>query len=121
MKKIIPLITALCALAAAQGAEAYLGNSALTSYKLAMYAVYTTSDPTCMTKLVATLPFRATPSDVDLVQNPTLGMGPLSNPVRCVILVLKNSVGPMVWKAGTYTGTSSFYDGSQTTSASDNI
>jgi hypothetical protein len=73
---------------------------------ITIYGMYTSSDPTCQTGLNATIALSSTPTTANLVTGPTLGSGPVANPINCVIFILKNQVG-YVWPAGTYTSTSS--------------
>jgi hypothetical protein len=89
-------------------ARANLPASAITALTSQVYGMYTTSDATCQTGLVATLPLTATPTAVNFATAPTLGTGPIpSAGIACVVLVARGDL-LLAWKAGTYTGTTKF-------------
>ncbi|MGZ3688919.1 MAG: hypothetical protein ACXVBW_11495, partial [Bdellovibrionota bacterium] len=82
---------------------AYLPRAAITTETLKVYAVYTTTDATCQTGLVATVPMTATPVSVDFTKAIDAGAVSVSSPINCIIMVVANSV-TVGWAAGTYTG-----------------
>ncbi|HEV8247332.1 MAG TPA: hypothetical protein VGP93_16250, partial [Polyangiaceae bacterium] len=99
---------ALVTLSAPRSVDANLPASAITELSVAMYGLYTTSDPLCQTGLVATLPLTATPTAANLAASPTLGTGDLPpDGIACVVIVVKDSF-MLGWAAGSYTGTSQF-------------
>jgi hypothetical protein len=103
------LLTALLVLGASR-AYAFLPNSAYSSAPVTIYGVYTTADPTCQTGFVATIPINGSESQVDLTLDQSLGaVAATPATIGCAIVIMKNSVGPIVWKAGTYTGTTGSY------------
>lgn len=83
-----------------------LSRDSITEITANLYGLYTTSDPLCQSELVATIPLSSTPRTFDMVGSPAMGNGPVATPVRCVVMVLKNSL-QMGWKAGSYTSTTS--------------
>ncbi len=85
-------------------AYAYLAASAITNFTLKLYGMYTTTDPTCQTGWVATLPLQATPTTYNMASNPTLGTGNIAAPTQCVAVIVSNAM-TIAWAAGTYTST----------------
>jgi hypothetical protein len=92
-------------------AHAFLPNTAYTSLPITIYGVYTTIDPTCQSGFVATIPV-TNASQIDLTQTPSLGNGGVSSPIGCAVILMKNSMGPFAWAAGSYTGTTSGFSDS---------
>ena len=89
-------------------AEANLPASAITELSVALYAIYTTSDPLCQTGLIATVPVTETPVPTNLADSPTLGTGPLpEGGIACVVIVIQNHL-MLAWAPGDYTGVSHF-------------
>lgn len=91
---------------------AALPRSAVSSMIISYYGMYTTSDPTCQTGLVAALPLSSTLHSVDLTTRPTLGNGSVANPIKCVVLITKNTISE-TWASGSYTGTTDANNDSQ--------
>src|SRR4051812_30294107 len=83
-------------------AFAGLPRSALPSVQLAIYGIYTSSDPSCQTGLIATVPISATATLINLVSEPTFGTGTVPTNINCVIIVMRNYFSA-TWAAGTYT------------------
>ncbi len=96
-------------------ARANLPASAITSLTIPIYAIYMTSDPTCQTGLVATVPLVANPTPTNMAASPELGTGPIPDGgVSCVVIVANDNLS-LAWAPGTYTsqshfGTSTFED-----------
>jgi hypothetical protein len=86
-------------------ASAELPRSAISRMSVFLYGLYTTSDPTCMTGLVPTIPMKSTPVDFDMAKAPTLGNGPVAAPINCMAIVISNHV-IQDYAAGSYTTTS---------------
>lgn len=109
MKKLSVALLALGLLPSA--AHAALTASQITTMNIKLYGMYTSADPTCQTGLTPTLPLNANPTVENLSTGPTLGTGPVSSSINCVVFILKNTV-TYGWPAGTYsTTTNSNSDG----------
>ncbi len=102
------LLLVLASILATQNAHAFLAGTAITKYTLPVYAVYITSDATCLTGLTAVKAMSATPEEMDFAKTPTLGTATLpTDGIKCVVLVAKG-VFAWTWAAGTYTTSSKF-------------
>lgn len=86
----------------ASAAQAGLPRTAVTEMNASLYGLYTSSDPSCRTGLVPTLPLAATPTSINMVGSPRIGVGPVASPLACVIMIMKNTV-TVGWAPGTYT------------------
>jgi hypothetical protein len=97
----------LCLVAAVTGnALAYLPTTSISSMTLPVYGIYMTSDSTCTTNLVATIPLSTTPKSINFVSNPIIGTSSsLPSTVGCVVIVIQNNFSS-AWAAGIYAGTS---------------
>jgi hypothetical protein len=106
MNQRLSLFLFLALAALPSNAFAYLPVSAITQFVASVYGFYASQDPTCQTGLVAVLPLSNTPVAANIAANPSLGtsQNPLPNTVACLVVVLKNSGGPVVIAPGTYTG-----------------
>jgi hypothetical protein len=104
MKKLIFIFFAVWA----TPGFAALPLSAFTSMVMPVYGIYTSADPTCLTGLVATVPLKVTPTDVDFVAAGAMGTGSIpTGGINCVIIVTKLKM-TVKYAAGTYTSTSTF-------------
>jgi hypothetical protein len=103
------LMAAMVALALVGApASANLPASAISALTVPLYGMYTTSDPTCQTGLVATIPLSATPTPINFATAPSIGTGPIpSTGINCVVIIVQSSIS-LEWKAGTYSGTTQF-------------
>ena len=106
MKRLIALGTALFSFASAAPAFANLSRDAVTSLQVKLYGFYTTTDATCQTGLVATIPLSKTATLYDMAKSPTFGSGNVASPIGCAIMVMANDLAES-WAAGTYTTTTS--------------
>lgn len=104
MKKLIALCLFSGVLIVAQAANAALLRDDITEISTSLYGVYTSSDPTCATGLVPTLPVTSTPTSFNMAAAPRMGVGPVAAPLNCVIMVMRNNV-TIGWKSGSYTST----------------
>jgi hypothetical protein len=118
MKKF--LLMALSAVLISSPAFAFLPVSAVTSMSLPVYGIYMSSDPSCTTGLVATVPLTLTPQAINFAANPAIGSGSVPATIGCVVIVLQNSFSS-AWAAGTYTGTTTSNGQGGPYSGSDNI
>ena len=89
-------------LVAGWNAHAGISRTAITTVQFSIHGLYSTSDPTCRTGLVATIPITATPTAQNFVGSPTLGTGPIPTEIKCVVMLVKNRM-VTTWSAGTYT------------------
>ena len=112
MTKNLNHLILICAAMASGSAFAYLPGSAINNLTMTIYGVYTTSDATCQTGLLATVPLSATPQTVNMTNIPNIGQGPVANPINCVIMVVRPTAS-IAWVAGTYTGTTNTYADTQ--------
>lgn len=87
-------------------AHATIPRSGVSSLVMQVYGLYFSSDPTCQTNLVATIPISKSAQSVDFLQSPVLGSGIIPSSVNCIVAVIKNSVN-LTWASGSYTSTSS--------------
>lgn len=97
----LPLFAAIALSAVAR---ATLPVAAISTMSMNFYGMYTTSDATCQTNLVATIPLSATPTVQNFVSSPTLGSGPVASPINCIITVMADQSN-ITWAAGAYTTT----------------
>ena len=86
-------------------AFAFVPASAVTTMSLPVYGIYTSSDPTCTTGLIATVALTKTPQSINFAANPIIGSGSLPTTIGCVVIVTGNNLSN-AWAAGTYTTTS---------------
>ncbi len=117
MKK--SLLIAISALLVSSSAFAYLPVSAVTTMALPVYGIYTSSDPTCMTGMIATVALTKTSQTINFASNPTIGSGALPATIGCVVIVVGDSLSN-AWAAGTYTTTSTGGGGSPVSDSSCN-
>lgn len=104
MKKL--LLSAFFAVFSTTTAFAYLPVSAVTSMTLPVYGIYVSSDPTCVTGMIATIPLRTTPQPINFVANPVIGTAnSMPATIGCVVIVVQDNFSS-AWAAGTYTGSS---------------
>jgi hypothetical protein len=99
------LFLALAAISVSSSAFAFLPTSAVTMMSLPVYGIYTSSDPTCTTGMIATIPLSLTPQTINFAKSPTIGQGSVSATIGCVVIVVGNSLSNG-WASGNYTGTS---------------
>lgn len=92
-------------MAAVPHAYGDIAASAISKFSFPIYGMYTSSDPTCQSGLIATVPITATPTVVNFATGTPLGSGPIANPINCVVFVLQNTF-TVNWSAGTYSTTS---------------
>lgn len=104
MKTLAPAIALLSLIFASTG-HAGLSQAAVTTLSFKMHGLYTTSDPTCQTGLVATIPLSKAGTTYNLAASPTFGDGPIPADIQCVVMVIANKI-TTAWAAGTYTTTS---------------
>lgn len=102
MKNVTKLMMAAAMVLGSSPAFATLPVSALT-YNLNIYAIYTSSDATCTSGMIATFGPVASPKAMNLASSATLGSGPIANPVRCMVVVAQNQ-NVVSWSAGSYSG-----------------
>jgi hypothetical protein len=107
MKKITVLTIVFATVSTMCWARSYLPRSAVKGLTLSIYGLYTSTDPTCATGLIATIPISATPTARDMVSSPELGTGPVASPIKCVVLVANNSV-TNAWKSAADSGVSTY-------------
>lgn len=105
LSKLLKTGAVLFLFAGVSPAHAFLSRSAISSLKVTIYGVYTTSDATCASGWVQSF-LSATPTVADFVQQASLGTGSSATPINCLLLIAKNSMLTSV-AAGTYTTTSS--------------
>ncbi|MGZ3707638.1 MAG: hypothetical protein ACXWPM_02260, partial [Bdellovibrionota bacterium] len=111
MKKIIVLLGLFCILfLRTSGAQASLPVSSVTSFIFHLYGLYTTSDATCQTGWVATIPITATPTAVDFATAPTIGTGKISTTVNCILFIAQNQFS-YAWTGGGYSTSSTPFGG----------
>lgn len=106
MKKIT-FLTMMCMAVSTCSWAATLPRTAVKQLTLSIYGIYTSSDPTCATGLIATVSLAATPTDRDMVSSPTLGTGPVASPIKCVVVIAKNGV-TNGWKSKEEAGVESY-------------
>jgi hypothetical protein len=87
-------------------AHATIPRDAVSGIVARIYGIYTSTDPTCESGLVQTIPLTTTPRIFNMANAPTIGSGPVANPIKCVVLIMQNQV-EMNWLSGTYAGTTS--------------
>lgn len=97
-------------------AEANVPKSSMNNMIATVYGMYTTSDPTCQSGLIPTVPVSGSGQALDFVQKPTIGKGKMASPLNCIIVVMQNTV-TMSWAPGNYksvtiNGNNSFSDSS---------
>ncbi|HEX4925591.1 MAG TPA: hypothetical protein VFV50_15965 [Bdellovibrionales bacterium] len=102
--KTILMFLIISILFGAQNAYAVLPAEAVTSLKLYIHGIYTTSDAQCEKSLKATMPLRATPVETDFLQSPSLGAGKVPKSIRCVIIIAANKFEVAI-APGNYTST----------------
>jgi hypothetical protein len=86
------MILVLSILLVAHTSHAILPSSAVTSFKMYIHGIYTTSDPTCQSHLKATVPLTATAVETEFMQSPSLGTGKVPKSIRCVIIIAANKI-----------------------------
>ncbi len=82
-------------------ANANITRSNISNVGVTLYGVYMTSDPSCQTGLIASVPLVKTPTTSNFVNAPVLGSGVVPVKVACVVLVVANQM-QIAWQAGTY-------------------
>lgn len=100
MKK---LLLCLIAALATTNAHAALSRSAFSALDVQIHGVFVSSDPSCQTGLVQTVPVSRGGNLVNFLSGPTLGSGFVPGDVNCIVVLLRNSIG-VRWNAGNYTG-----------------
>lgn len=85
-------------------AFATIPSSSINQATLYIHGIYTTSDPTCRSDLIATVPLKKDAVAFNLAAAPNLGKGLAADPIKCVIFVMK-SQATVAWNAGSYTST----------------
>ena len=85
-------------------AFATIPGSAVTTAQLPVYGIYTTSDATCQTGLVAGIPLSKTPQTFDFTKSPVIGNGGVASPINCVVIVAQAAFTGVL-ASGNYTGT----------------
>lgn len=111
MRSSLAFIGALVAtlIGSTHSANAALSRADITGLYAEVYGMYTTTDPTCQSGLIATIPLQSTPKPVNMAQSPRIGVGPVAKPVNCIVMVMKNEV-TVEWLPGIYTGSDSVCD-----------
>jgi len=87
-------------------AFAFIPAASISTMSLKVYGLYTSADPTCTAGMVATIPLSNTPQTLNFARTPTIGSGPVSATIACVVIAIANNLSNG-WDAGTYASTSS--------------
>jgi hypothetical protein len=104
MKKIF--VACVLATFSSSFSFAFLPISSISSMTLPVYGVYMTSDASCITGLIATVPLSLTPQSVNFVAKPMIGAAnSLPATIGCVVIVIQNNFAS-AWSSGSYTGSS---------------
>ncbi len=82
-------------------ANASLPRGNISNVGVSLYGVFMTSDPSCQTGLISSLPLSKTPQSSNFVSAPILGAGSVPNRLGCIVLVVANQI-QLTWQVGTY-------------------